>query len=155
MARTVAAKTANRQDKSDDKMLVKSIMRTPVTTVTPRTTVSAAAALMKELGIGVWPVCENGRILGILTDRDIVTRCCLNARLDGTVADIMTARVATCRPDQTVQSAANRMGDLQIRRLVVVDAAGAPVGILTLGDIANDADEELAGQSLGEIVETR
>ena len=67
----------------------------------------------------------------------------------------MTRDVATCRPEQTVREAAHRMGDLQIRRLVVVDDAGAVAGIMSLGDIANDADEELAGQTLGEVVETR
>jgi CBS domain-containing protein len=67
----------------------------------------------------------------------------------------MTVDVATCRPDQTVASAAYKMADLQIRRLPVLDADGLLVGMLSLGDIANDASEEIAGQTLGEIVEAR
>lgn len=136
-------------------MFVKSIMRRPVTTVGPAASVRAVAALMKECGIGVVVICEAEKVVGIVTDRDIVTRYLPNAVSDGPIAAIMTRDVATCRPEQTVREAAHRMGDLQIRRLVVVDDAGAVAGIMSLGDIANDADEELAGQTLGEVVETR
>ncbi|MGV0879868.1 CBS domain-containing protein [Martelella sp. FLE1502] len=136
-------------------MFVKSIMRRPVTTVGPTASVRAVAALMKECGIGVVVICEAEKVVGIVTDRDIVTRYLPNAVSDGPIAAIMTRDVATCRPEQTVREAAHRMGDLQIRRLVVVDDAGAAAGIMSLGDIANDADEELAGQTLGEVVETR
>ena len=136
-------------------MFVKSIMRCPVTTVGPAASVHAVAALMKECDIGAVVVCEAEQVVGIVTDRDIVTRYLPNAVSDGPIAAIMTCDVATCRPEQTVREAAHRMGDLQIRRLVVVDDAGAVAGIMSLGDIANDADEELAGQTLGEVVETR
>ncbi|WP_345900585.1 CBS domain-containing protein [Martelella sp. UBA3392] len=136
-------------------MFVKSIMRRPVTTVGPAASVRAVAALMKECGIGAVVICEAEKVVGIVTDRDIVTRYLPNAVSDGPIAAIMTRDVATCRPEQTVREAAHRMGDLQIRRLVVVDEAGAVAGIMSLGDIANDADEELAGQTLGEVVETR
>ncbi|SDN56668.1 CBS domain-containing protein [Lutimaribacter pacificus] len=135
-------------------MLVRSIMRCPVIAVGPATSVRAVAALMKEWDIGAVVICEAGQVTGIVTDRDIVTRCFPNVPSDEPIAAIMTRDVATCRPGQTVREAANRMGDLQIRRLVVVDGTGA-VGMITLGDIANDADEELAGQTLGEVVETR
>ncbi|MAM11346.1 MAG: signal transduction protein [Rhizobiaceae bacterium] len=136
-------------------MFVKSIMRRPVTTVGPAASVRAVAALMKECDIGVVVVCDAEKVVGIVTDRDIVTRYLPNAVSDGPIATIMTRGVVTCRPGQTVREAANRMGDLQIRRLVVVDDAGVVAGIMSLGDIANDADEELAGQTLGEVVETR
>lgn len=136
-------------------MFVKSIMRHPVTIVGPAASVRAVAALMKECDIGAVVVCEAEQVVGIVTDRDIVTRYLPNAVSDGPIAAIMTCDVATCRPEQTVREAAHRMGDLQIRRLVVVDDAGAVAGIMSLGDIANDADEELAGQTLGEVVETR
>ncbi len=134
---------------------IRSIMRSPVTTVSPGTSVRAAAALMRELDIGVLPVCENGRVVGLVTDRDIVVRWAPNAVGDISVSPLMTRGVETCRPDEPVAAAAHRMADLQIRRIVVVDEAGAPLGIVTLGDIANDASEEIAGQTLGEIVEVR
>ena len=136
-------------------MLVSRIMRRPVTTVTPDTSVRAAAALMKELGIGVLPVCENGQPIGIVTDRDIVVRWVPTITVDCAIASLMTRDVVTCRADQTVKHAAHLLADLQIRRLVVVDDLGKIAGMITLGDIANDTSEELAGQTLGEIVEQR
>lgn len=136
-------------------MLVSRIMRTPVTIITPQTSVRTAAALMANLNLGALPVCDNGRPVGIVTDRDIVLRWAAKALADSPVGPIMTPRVATCHVGQTIAQAAYLMSDLQIRRLVVLDAAGEIVGMLTLGDIANDASEELAGQTLGEIVETR
>ncbi|SMX48859.1 CBS domain-containing protein [Maliponia aquimaris] len=134
-------------------MLVSRIMRTPVTTITPDTSVRAAAALMAELDLGVLPVCVHGRPIGILTDRDIVIRWVPNAVADSSIGPIMTPGIVTCCADQTVEQAAYLMSDRRLRRLVVVDIAGKIVGIVTLGDIANDASEELAGQTLGEIVE--
>lgn len=137
-------------------MLVSRIMRKPVRTITPQTSVKAAAALMAQFNIGVLPVvCAQGRPVGILTDRDIVTRWASNAASDSAVASIMTQAVVTCRSDRTIEQAAHLMSDTQIRRLVVLDDHGEIAGILSLGDIANDAHETLAGQTLGEIVETR
>lgn len=136
-------------------MLVGRIMRKPVTTITPDTSVQAAAALMTKLDIGALPVCDRGFPVGIVTDRDIVVRWASNAVADSPVAPIMTPNVVICRPEQTIEDAAHLMSDLRIRRLVVLDAADEIAGILTLGDIANDASEEIAGQTLGEIVETR
>lgn len=136
-------------------MLLSRVMRRPVTTITPETSVRAAAALMAELGLGVLPVCVHNRPVGIVTDRDVVTRWALNAAADITIGQIMTPNVVTCYTDQTVEQAAHLMSDTQIRRIVVVDRSGDIAGIITLGDIANDINEELAGQTLGEIVEER
>ena len=136
-------------------MLVSRIMRKPVTTITLETSVQAAAALMGKLDIGVLPVCDNGRPVGIVTDLDIVVRWASNAVADTPIAPIMTPNVLTCRLDQTIEQAAYLMSDKQIRRLVVLDASDAIAGIVTLGDIANDANEVLAGETMGEIVEVR
>ena len=136
-------------------MFVNRIMRSPVTTITPDTPVQVAAGLMGAMGIGVLPVCKEGCVVGIITDRDIVIRWFNCAGIHEPVKQIMTRDVVTCRADQTIASAAYKMADLQIRRLPVLDADGALVGMLSLGDIANDASEEIAGQTLGEIVEAR
>jgi CBS domain-containing protein len=117
--------------------------------------VQTAAALMARLDLGALPVCAEGRPVGILTDRDLVVRWAARAATDGRASAYMTPRVVTCRAEHTVEQAAHLMADMQIRRLVVLDAAGQVAGILSLGDIANDASEELAGQTLGEIVEAR
>jgi len=101
---------------------------------------------MGKLNIGALPVCEEGHPVGIVTDRDIVVRWAPNAVADSRIAPIMTRNVVTCRTDQTIEDAAHLMSDLQIRRLVVLDTSDEIAGILTLGDIPNDASEELAGQ---------
>ncbi|ABV92194.1 putative signal transduction protein with CBS domains [Dinoroseobacter shibae DFL 12 = DSM 16493] len=136
-------------------MLVSRIMRKPVMTVAPEASVQTAAALMANLDIGALAVVDDGRPVGILTDRDIVVRHAAKAGTDALVGTVMTPCVVTCRSDQTIERAAHLMADRQIRRLVVLDADNRVVGLLSLGDIANDASEELAGQTLGEIVETR
>ncbi|WP_289041123.1 CBS domain-containing protein [uncultured Aliiroseovarius sp.] len=136
-------------------MLVSRIMRTPVTIVCPGTSVRAAAALMAELDLGALPVCDNGRLVGILTDRDIVTRWVPKAIACRHIEPIMTPEAVTCYADQEIIEAAHLMSACQIRRLVVLDSADNIVGIVTVEDIANDASEELAGQTLGEIVEQR
>lgn len=136
-------------------MLVSRIMRKPVAIITPDTSVQTAAALMANLNTGVLPVCDGGRPVGIITDRDIVVKWATKPVSDSRVAPIMTPSVVTCRADQTVEQAAYLMSDLRIRRLVVLDADDEVVGIVTLGDIASDASEELAGQTLGEIVDAR
>ncbi|WP_113910930.1 CBS domain-containing protein [Roseovarius dicentrarchi] len=138
-------------------MLVSHIMQTRVTAIGPRTSIRAAAALMADRDIGVLPVCKDRVPVGILTDRDLVIRLLsdLGRVSDRAVRTVMTCPVITCRADQSVLDAARLMGARQIRRLIVCDAAGCLVGMLSLGDIARDASEELAGQGLGEIVECR
>lgn len=136
-------------------MLVGQLMRRQVVAVAPNTSIRAAAALMKERNVGVLPVCEDERPVGIVTDRDIVTRWVLTAETDSAVSTIMSPRVHSCRAEQSIEEIARYMGDCQIRRLLVLDGDGRMIGIVTLGDIANDASEELAGQALGEIVELR
>lgn len=137
-------------------MFVRQIMRHPVRTIKAQTSVKAAAALMGQFNIGALPVvCAQGHPVGFLTDRDIVIRWASDAACDSSVALIMTQAVVTCRSDHTVAQAAHLMSDKQIRRLVVLDDSHKIAGILSLGDIANDVDEVLAGQTLGEIVEQR
>lgn len=136
-------------------MLVSRIMRKPLAIIAPETSVQTAAALMANLEVGGLLVCDNDRPVGFVTDRDIVVRWATKVGCDGPVAPIMTPSVVTCRADQTVEQAAYQMSDLRVRRLVVLGAEDQVVGIVTLGDIANDASEELAGQTLGEIVDAR
>ncbi len=136
-------------------MLVSRIMRNPVTTITPDTSVRTAAALMSEIKIGALPVCDGERLIGIITDRDIVVRWVSRMCVDCPVGVIMTPNVMTCTPDHSIEQAAHLMSGQQIRRLMVMDPLGKIAGIVTLGDIANDGNEDLAGQTLGEIVEQR
>ena len=134
-------------------------MSSPVISATETTTIRDAAERMRTHAVGALPVFQEDTPTGIVTDRDIVTQA-LAARgfalgPDTSVRDIMTRNVITCFADQDVAEAAMLMGEEQIRRLLVIDRSGAPVGILSVGDIAEHASEELAGQALGEISEAR
>ena len=140
-------------------MRVSKVMSSPVISATPETTIREAAERMRAHGVGALPVIRGDLPIGIVTDRDIVIRA-LAAKgfmlgLDTAVADIMSRDVITCLPDDDVAEAAALMGEDRIRRLLVIDHAGMPVGVLSVGDIAEHVSEELAGQALGEISEAR
>ncbi|MCV2892082.1 CBS domain-containing protein [Lentibacter sp. XHP0401] len=131
-------------------------MSKPVIHVSPGSSILYAAELMRDANIGLLPVVESGHAVGVLTDRDIIVRmpsdhCCA----DLPVRAVMTKHAFTCRDTDPVETAAAIMGDLQIRRLLVLDVDGQIVGVLSVGDIANDASERIAGEVLGEVVEAR
>lgn len=140
-------------------MLVMKVMSAPVVSITASTTILGAAEKMKAHAVGALPVFEGDRPVGIVTDRDIVTRALAAPGFvigrQTLVKDVMSAHILTCFKDQDVTEAAALMGERQVRRLLVTDRSGTPVGILSLGDIAEDVSEELAGQVLGEIIEAR
>src|SRR5262245_19709030 len=104
-------------------VLVKEIMTRDVQVIHPDHTLQEAAEKMKALNVGPLPVCEEGRLIGIITDRDITVR----ATAEGTdswtekVRDVMTREVVYCYEDHNVQDAARLMKDNQVRRLVVLD----------------------------------
>ena len=140
-------------------MLVRKVMSSPVISAEPETTIRDAADRMRANGVGALPVLQNGRPIGIVTDRDIVIRA-LAARgfalgLDTSIRDILTRNMITCFADQDAFAAAALMGEERVRRLLVIDRSGTAVGILSVGDIAEHVSEELAGQTLGEISEAR
>jgi len=101
-------------------------------------TLQAAAKVMDDLNVGVLPVCDNGRLVGMLTDRDIVVRA-TSAGQDPTttaVAAIMTTSPRSVRSDALLQDVLQVMQHQQVRRLPVLDAEGMLVGIVSLGDLA-------------------
>jgi CBS domain-containing protein len=135
-------------------MKVKDVMTKLVEFVRPETTVQEAAGKMKALNVGPIPVCEGDRVLGILTDRDIVVRAVAEGRDTRTtrVQDVMTRDVVCCNEDDDVKQAARLMKDHQIRRVVVVDAKKGLAGIVSLGDIAVDThDDKLSGDVLEKV----
>jgi CBS domain-containing protein len=137
-------------------MRVKEVMTAGVEVIHPDSTLEEAAAKMKARAIGPLPVCDNGRLVGMLTDRDITVRATAEGE-DPTairVRDIMTPEVLSCFEDQLVSEAALLMQENQVRRLVVLDRNRRLVGIVSLGDLAaGSGEEELAGQTLGEVSE--
>ena len=127
-------------------MKVSDIMSDRVVTIDEREPVIAAARLLKRMNLGALPVTDRGgKLVGMLTDRDIVLRC---VALGGdartmTTGDVMTRGVVTATPDVKVDDAAKRMGHGQVRRLPVVEN-GKLVGMLSLADMARKCDMEAA-----------
>lgn len=122
-------------------MTVRRIMNSNVVYLTPDDTVSHAAKLLEHHKIGMLPVCSSdGKLRGIVTDRDIAIRCVAfdNPPEDTKLRDIMTRGIVTISPDDDVTEAANTMATERIRRLPVVEN-NRVVGILSLADIATRA----------------
>jgi CBS domain-containing protein len=122
----------------------------------PDDTLQEAARKMLELDVGPLPVCENDRLIGMLTDRDITVRAvALGCDPKTTpVRQAMTENVATCFEDQGVSEAARMMEERQIRRLLVLNRAKRLVGVISLGDIAVETgDRPKAGEILQEVSE--
>ena len=125
-------------------MKVKDCMCTDVCCVKPETTIRDVAKLMSQNHIGSLPVCDtNNCLCGIVTDRDIILRtiACDKDVKTTPVSDIMSTNVCTCEENEDMANAENKMGTNKVRRLPVCDNNKKVIGMLTLGDIAqNRAD---------------
>ena len=120
-------------------MKLRDVMTKTVIRVSPDEPVSVAARALNHYNIGAVPVCGgDGRLCGLLTDRDIVTRCLAGEKdpRKTPVRDIMTSQVRSADPNMEASAAAHMMGSQQIRRLPVLEA-GKLCGMLSLGDLAN------------------
>ncbi|MBQ4370012.1 MAG: CBS domain-containing protein [Oscillospiraceae bacterium] len=137
-------------------MKVSEAMNRRVISVSPDDSISSAARLMSRYNVGALPVCSrDSRLRGIVTDRDVVTRCvALDMDPDTTpVREIMTRRVSTAEQSEEIAGAAGKMGSEQVRRLPVVQE-GRVVGILSLGDVARRSEYDMeAAKALSEISE--
>lgn len=133
---------------------VRDIMSTDVEFCTPLDNVYEVAVKMKELDVGAVPIVDNDRLVGMITDRDLVIRGIAEKRSGSNqVTNVMSDKLITITPDITVEEAAETMANHQIRRLPVVEN-GKLVGIVSLGDLAiNKMTDERAGQALSEISE--
>ena len=135
-------------------MKLREIMSGPVVKIHPEETVSVAARMLEHNNIGALPVCGNdGRLCGMVTDRDIVIRCLAAGKHPQTtsVREVMTAKIYVGRPDMEVSLAAGLMGREQIRRLPVMDK-GKLCGMVSLGDLARKEESSIdAGDALVEI----
>ena len=113
----------------------------------PDASLKEAAKRMKELDVGVLPVCEGERLVGIITDRDIVVRALADGDGEKKLGDIVSSHIISVRPDDSIDHAVKQMRENAVRRLPVVDN-GKIVGIISLGDLAIEKDKKSA---LGEI----
>jgi len=133
-------------------MKVRELMTQDPATVDSGATLGEVATLMKQQDCGSIPVVEDGRLVGIVTDRDIVIRAVAAGKDPKTlrVNEVMSADPVTVGPNESIKDAEKVMADRQIRRLPVVDD-GKLVGILVTAQIARTENERTTGQTLKEI----
>ena len=132
---------------------VADVMTRGVRTMARNESVQIAAKAMDELNVGVIPICDGDRVVGMVTDRDIVLRAvALDMTASATpLSEVMTELVQTCYEDQPLEEAMRHMERAQIRRIPVLDRQERLVGILSLGDAAVRGDAASAERALSGI----
>ena len=131
-------------------MKVKDCMCNDDCCVKPETKINEVAKIMSQNHIGCVPVCDqNNCICGIITDRDILLRsvACDKDTCQTTASEIMSKDVCTCNESDDMTNAESKMANYQVRRLPVCDQDNQVIGILTLGDLAQN-DEQLGKQQV-------
>ena len=137
-------------------MKLKEIMSSDVEVIHPNDTLQIAAQKMRDRDIGFLPVCDGDRLIGVLSDRDVVVRALAEGMDSQAVVgrDLVTSPAIYCFDDQSVDEVAKLMHDNQIRRLVVLNRGNKRmVGIVSLGDLAINVDDKLSGEVLQSISE--
>ncbi|TXH32279.1 MAG: CBS domain-containing protein [Rhodospirillaceae bacterium] len=135
-------------------MKVAKIMSSDVHIASPNDSVEEIARIMASEDIGFLPVGENDRLIGTITDRDIVIRGVASGKDgDARVRDVMTREVKYCFSDEEIDHVIENMGDLQIRRLPVINRDKRLVGVVSLADAALKHDPEATGSALTGVVE--
>lgn len=137
-------------------MKLKEIMTSDVEVIHPNDTLQTAAQKMRDRDIGFLPVCDGERLIGVLSDRDIIVRALADGMDSKTMVgrDLITSPAIYCFHDQSVDEAAKLMHDNQIRRLVVLNPDDKRmVGVVSLGDLAVNVNDRLSGEVLQSISE--
>ena len=132
-------------------MKVKDAMHKGVDWVSPDTPVSELAKLMRDHDVGAIPIGENDRLVGMVTDRDIVCKGLTQDNFDAsraTASEVMTTDIHCCREDEDLTKAVQHMEALKIRRLPVINQSKRMIGMLSLGDIGHSAPVDLLSQCL-------
>jgi CBS domain-containing protein len=134
-------------------MKVSDAMTSQVSTAAPTDTVRKVAQVMAHVETGAVPIVENGKVVGLVTDRDIVLRVVAEGRsFDSPISEAMSeGDVQSVREDDVLADATAKMASHQIRRLVVLNEAGNLTGILSLGDVAKDYGAKQVGKTLEDI----
>jgi CBS domain-containing protein len=135
-------------------MHIRDVMTPNPRFVSPDDTIQSAARIMRDEDTGVVPICDNGRAVGIITDRDIVVRAVADGgAMNRPVRDIASRDVISARSDMSTREAAELMSEHQVRRLPVVDGDRL-VGIVSIGDLAvKEAKDSRVGDTLEHISE--
>ena len=132
-------------------MNVRDVMTQNPRTAAPNDTLQTVAQIMRDEDAGVVPIVEKGRLVGIVTDRDIVVRCVADGKFNAKATDAASDDVVTVTADMSTADAAELMAEHQIRRLPVVEGDKL-VGIVSLGDIAvKEGKDKRTGDTLEDI----
>lgn len=119
------------------------IMTSDVVTATPDMSLREVAVMMRDSDVGALPIIESGRLVGIVTDRDMVVRAVADGKdAETPVGDVISRELFTVGPDDFVFEAARLMGDKQVRRIPVVEADGSLAGIIAMADVALQMEDE-------------
>ncbi len=131
-------------------MQVKTIMTPEVDLIDPEASVRAVAQKMRDDDVGAVPVAENDRLVGMVTDRDIVLRAVAEGADIGscTARQVMSPNVLYCFDDQSPEEVLRNMSENQVRRLPVLNRDKRLVGMVSLGDLAQHSPAALAGEAL-------
>jgi len=135
-------------------MKIREIMTTNVECVAPEASLKELATKMKTLDVGFVPICDNDRLAGTVTDRDIVVRG-IAGGVDvttGKAKDVMTKDVHWCFDDQEVKDVAELMRDKEVRRMLILNKDKRLVGVVSIGDISK-VEEKESGKTLKDITE--
>ena len=133
-------------------MKIRDVMSKDVQVARPNDTLQEVAARMAAGDFGFIPVADGDRLIGALTDRDIVVRAVASgAGPEARVLDVLSRDALVVRADDDLKVALDLMSSRQIRRLPVVDKDGRLVGVVSLGDLSTRVKERYAGEALEEI----
>ena len=128
---------------------VKDVMSTNFKWMAPDAPVAQVAQQMRDMDCGFMPLAENDKMIGMVTDRDITIRAVAEGKnpTELQAREIMTAKTYYCYDDQDVEEVCNNMGEIQVRRMPVVNRDKRLVGIVTMGDLAQSASRPNIGQT--------
>jgi CBS domain-containing protein len=133
-------------------MQVREAMTGDVCLTHPDRSIREAAEMMADQDIGVLPVEENDRLIGMITDRDIAVRAVARGLgPDTKIREVMSQEVKYCFDDQELGDAAQNMGDIKVRRLPVLSRDKRLVGIVSVGDLTRPEDREQVGKAIADI----
>lgn len=135
-------------------MKVREIMTSNVECLSPESNLREIAQKMKSLDVGFMPVCENDRLVGTITDRDIVIRAIAESRDINNIQarDVMTRDIVYAFEDEDVKDVAEKMRDKDVRRILILDKSKRLVGVVSIGDISK-VEEKVSGKTLRDIAE--
>src|SRR5262245_10998975 len=136
-------------------MKISEIMTANVECIDPATPIAKAAEKMRHRSIGFLPICDNDRLVGTVTDRDITIQSVAQGRDPrlAAVREIMNPQVFYCYEDDDVHKVGQHMQEREVRRMLILDRQKRLVGVVSIGDIARASDKHLAGETLGHIAE--